>query len=976
MASVGAADISKRMREYRLSDARVARTEAFQKAYRENRDSSLEMRESEIAPATALLTSGPRHSAKLTLTSGNTSVVFETTNGQLIRQGNKHVLKLYRATSGQQQGDKRVALAADNIQYRLSIAGQEDIDMGMLKTGDADLPAPKARELRAITFRNKQPLASAAQKVAACQNGLPIAFLSTRGELYTNGRDQTVYANIKSVHIELLEEACPRLVSMRPNARDTYEDRPLTNGVRFNAERIADMIIIVKDVTFQSTTRAPTMIVTSRGKRVFPSPAADQSDDKPHLHPIGQVTQTVFAAAYLNHLARSSQTSAEDVRDRIKNDATLLAELLTASGAVVLLEALKMVFPERLPTVFQLLAHTSGLPYGLCLDTDDLEALVDAKVDERLESQNVEAIFATQLVEQCGNGLLFEPDQSREESALGYAILTFTLPEYDYMVAVEALMKQLRITSAHYSDRAKPKTATEQARAGKEHGYTQAQGIYGAYAGLHMSATALSAFASQRGWVARDALDTATVPWDETDDSLDWLSNLYNLRVPIGQRDDAVFGLGNLLLTNEFSQERAGVPIIFDASITCGGKKATLMYVLPTVGASAVVTFEHPTPLTASNFREIAFAVANNLTKTLIPADQAEAFPRSLYVPRGDFQTEYYRRSAELIETAALDNGVDSLPPALQALVKLTRATPMRAALEGCRPDTACMHLEVGKTQPDGRERLMVVLHTLDNHDSVRYIVVTVPSADGQSATLRTINPATQSIADYLEVIEYALKTNASDVSTLVSFRDRLYVPEDWSRGLIGLIAPDDQDGIELSRVQESRDTQRLASWRQRRERRAASKAEHHRKRESQRRAARNPDDAMSSDSESETEPRNRDRAQRSPRSDVESGDASSGSDTDGTGEMSTINIKRALHKGLLKRHKHALRHSEKIKNVGKFAVFPQESAAFAAVMAFPAGMPLSTDAEYESVLNQSGKPEYYSNDSKARSPADAPASE
>ena len=57
----------------------------------------------------------------------------------------------------------------------------------------------------------------------------------------------------------------------------------------------------------------------------------------------------------------------------------------------------------------------------------------------------------------------------------------------------------------------------------------------------------------------------------------------------------------------------------------------------------------------------------------------------------------------------------------------------------------------------------------------------------------------------------------------------------------------------------------------------------------------------------------------------------------------------------------------EKLKNCGKFSVFPKESRAFASVVGYPAGLPLSADAEYEAILNQSGKPEYYSNESKAQ---------
>lgn len=969
MSGVGAADLSKHMRATRAADPRVPKLEAFQRAVRENRDSSLEMRDSEIAPATALLTSGPRHSAKLVLTSGNTTVTFEAINGELTKQDNKHVLVLRR--TGQQGGDSRVSLRASDVQYRLSIDGQADIDVGALKIDDVGAPAPKAGEMRAITFRNKQPLASAAQKIAACQNGLPIAYLRTRGKLFTNGRDSTVYAGIESVHIELLEEACPALVSMRPNARDTYEDFPLTNGVRFNASQIDAMIVIVKEVTFHSAVRAPQMIVSARGKRVFPAPSNEQIDDNtPYLHPIGQVTQTVFAAGYMLFLSKALQTSAENVRDRIKNDETLLEELLTSSGALALLAGLKQVFPERMPTVLQLLLHTSGLPYALSLDTDDLEAALDAKPDERLESEDVEAIFATQLVEQCVGKLLFEPGQSREESALGFAILTFTLPDYDYMSVIAPLMKQLRITAAHYSDRCPPKSPAEKARDSTKYepGYTQSQGIFGAYAGLHMSTTALSAFASQRGWVPRDALDAAEMPWDETDETLDWLSNLYTLRVAIGQREDAVFGVGNLLITTEFNEATSGVPIIFDSSIMCCGKKATLVYIMPTAGIATVLTFENPTPLTASNFREISSNVASSLAKMLLTSEQIEASKRPLYIPRGDFQAEFHRRSAELIENSALENGVDSLSPSLQALVRETREKPLRAVLEGRRPDAVLLRLEVGKTQPDGRERLMVVLHTQDNHDATRQIVVRVPGTDGAPTTLRTINPAMQTLADDLELIDYALKSNIGEADTLVRFRDRLFVPESWASGIIGLIAPNDQDGIELARMQEARDKERMMTRRERRERRQARRAAKRREREAQNRASRTADDEQSSDSEADV-PSRRDREQRSPRSD---GEASSGSDTDGTSEMSTVNIKRALFKGLLKRHKHALRDGEKVKNFGKFAVFPQDSRAFASVMGFPAGMPLSTDAEFEAILNQSGKPEYYTNESKARTSAAA----
>lgn len=948
-----------------MADPRVPKIEAFQRAVRETRDSSLEMRDSEIAPATALLTTGPRHSAKLTLMSGDTTATFEAINGELTKQDNTHVLLLRR--TGQRGGDSRVSLRASDVQYRLSIDGQE-VDVGTLKIDDVGAPTPKAGEMRAITFRNKQPLASAAQKIAACQNGLPIAYLRTRGKLFTNGRDPTVYAGIEDVHIELLEEACPALVSMRPSARDTYEDFPLTNGVRFNASQIDAMLIIVKEVTFQSTVRAPQMIVSARGKQVFPTPINEQADDNaPYLHPVGQVTQTVFAAGYMLFLTKALQTSAENVRARVKNDETLLEELLRASGAEALLQGLKQVFPQRMPTVLQLLLHTSGLPYALSLDTDDLEAALDAKPDERLESEDVEAIFATQLVEQCFGRLLFDLGESREESALGYAILTFTLPDYDYMAAIAPLMKQLRITAAHYSDRAPPKHQhrVEKARdsAKYEPGYTQSQGIFGAYAGLHMSTAALSAFASQRGWVPRDALDSAEVPWDETDETLDWLSSLYTLRFAIGQREDAVFGVGNLLVTTEFNEATSGVPIIFDSSITCCGKKATLLYIMPTIGVSAVVTFEHPTPLTASAFREISSSVASNLAKMLLTGEQIEASKRPLYIPRGDFQTEFHRRSAELIETSALENGAESLSPSLQALVSETREKPLRAVLEGRRPDAALLRMEVGKTQPDGRDRLMVVVYTQDNHDAMRRIVVRVPGTDGAPTTLRTINPATQTIADDLEIIEYALKSNIGEADTLVRFRDRLFVPESWASGIIGLIAPNDQDGIELTRTQEARDKERTMSRRERRERRAARRAANRREREARTRASRTADDEQSSDSEVEDLSR-RDREQRSPRSD---GEASSGSDTDGTSEMSTVNIKRALYKGLLKRHKHALRDGEKIKNFGKFAVFPQDSRAFASVMGFPAGMPLSTDAEFEAILNQSGTPEYYSNESKAR---------
>jgi hypothetical protein len=966
MASVGAVDISKRARDMRSADPRVPRTEAFQRAYREQRDSSVGVRESEIALATTLLTSGPRHSAKLTLMSEGRVVEFETQGGQLTRQGDKHVLRLQRAGSGQKKAAGNFLLNANNLQMRLVIDGQL-VEDGVLKLSDFEQPTPKMSELRAITFRNKQPLASAAQKLAACQNGLPMAYLRTRGALVTNGRDNIVYANIKGVHVELVEEACPRLVSLRPNARDTYEEHTLSNRVRFNADRINDMVILVRDVSYQKAQPAAELIITSRGERVFPVPGAgpDVGETKTHLHPIGQMTQTIFAIGYLHYLSEVTlKKSPETVRERIKNDETLLAELLTKAGSLKLLEALQMIYPERLPTVLQLLAHTSGLPYGLPLTETDLEALLDAKTDERVESEDVEAIFATQLLEHCADGPLYQPDQTRLESAIGYAILTFTLPDADYMVAIRRLMKTLRVTPEHYSDRCLPKKG-EATSTKDEPGYTQAQGIYGAYAGLYMSATALSAVASQRGWVTRDALDNAATPWDETDDTLDWLSNMYTLRVPIAQRSDAVYGLGNLLLTNEFGDGAGSVPIVFDASITCGGKKVAMLFVMPTVGAAAVLTFEHPTPLNADAFRSLSFTLANRLVKALVTEEQAANQPR-LHIPRGDFQTEYHRYSAELLEYAALDKGIESLSPALQELVRSTRENPLRAALEGRRPDAAHLHFEVAKTQPDGRQRLLVVLHSADNHDSASWIVVREPTADGQAVKLRVINPATQSLADRLDIFEYQMKSDATDASTLVSFRDRLYVPADWASALLGLFAPAGQEGLELSRKQEAYYKQRITTRRERSERRAARKAELRRQRDAERRARRTAADIDSSDSEAEPESQRQPAGlgDRSPRSED---DASSGSDTDGTAEESTIDIKRAMRKGLIKRHRHALRDGEKLKNCGKFSVFPKESRAFASVVGYPAGLPLSADAEYEAILNQSGKPEYYSNESKAQ---------
>ena len=149
------------------------------------------------------------------------------------------------------------------------------------------------------------------------------------------------------------------------------------------------------------------------------------NDNSSSFYRLGGVTEPVFIMTVLRHIQSCAPRDVElDVRNPDLTEA-----LLRQSGAINVLEGLRQCYKgSSLPTVHDLISHTSGLPLNLTLEIASLQKIVAESVGRlNTEAAEIEARFGEAL---CITAPMFAPSTCYSYSYVGLEVLRYMLPDW------------------------------------------------------------------------------------------------------------------------------------------------------------------------------------------------------------------------------------------------------------------------------------------------------------------------------------------------------------------------------------------------------------------------------------------------------------------------------------------------------------------------------------------------------------------
>ena len=295
------------------------------------------------------------------------------------------------------------------------------------------------------------------------------------------------------------------------------------------------------------------------GRKLACSPSAAQSCE---FQSLGPASQTVFAIAFMQFLQAEHGRLASSLHDR-----TLVVRLLKNAGSLDVLRGLEVLYggPEQLPTLHQLLHHTSGLPQTFDMTSGDLDAVLAASP----KAENARIVNGHDSVQECFGRLLEERcslvhhnhGKQRHESPLNYAILKFMLPNHSVGWAMGKLFES------------SPQSI-------RQHHRCDDASVYGGYNGISLTLDSLGWLLGDPAWVPQQWRD-GSVHTELLESATQLYADAWH--VPGAT---AVMGAGNLLLL-----DTPHAPILSGVVVGVHGAHICLGVVLPTIGLSAAQFF-------------------------------------------------------------------------------------------------------------------------------------------------------------------------------------------------------------------------------------------------------------------------------------------------------------------------------------------------------------------------------------------------
>lgn len=176
-------------------------------------------------------------------------------------------------------------------------------------------------------------------------------------------------------------------------------------------------------------------------------------DTSRHRYALGSVSEVVFAAAFVDYVNKSGIVKSPIVDF---NDPDLLEILLERSGARNVLAGLRSLYSstKQRPSISQLMCHSSGLPAHAPLLAEHLKQAVlrGSGFAEKQQQQvfSLEAAFGQMLTQDIQ--LEAPPGARVSPSALGYALLSFALPNWHESTSLTATLDALGLSGFEYGN--------------------------------------------------------------------------------------------------------------------------------------------------------------------------------------------------------------------------------------------------------------------------------------------------------------------------------------------------------------------------------------------------------------------------------------------------------------------------------------------------------------------------------------------
>jgi hypothetical protein len=577
----------------------------------------------------------------------------------------------------------RAAFGQPIIHYAVVLDGERVLASGYWDTSAA---AAAGAWRRPLPFEVTRALATDAQARFAAANGLPMATIELRGH---------------------------------------YD--PLVRGAH-----ISQCVLMIEIVS--SDAPAPPFADHNDPDHDDDHDQDDRDFEAPPLVQLGSAAQTVFAAAYLLHLQeRYPGRSLQQTLD----DETLLDRMLAERNEYEVRDGLRTLIRRhagqpRLPTLNELLHHTSGLPPSFQMSVDDLNTLVGAKPNPMFEHASPLAAFGYLLATRCR--IVFPLGTARLESPLGYAVLgaTLTVPLH---AIVGSLVRELGL--------------------GQPAQHHQCSGdLYAPYSGVALSSPAINVFMRSRPTMAR----------------------LFAHRVPVLAMEaaglpGAAYGMGNLYGTTlgaRDSHDDAAGPKL-PAALLVGHSRtapAVMALAFPALRRALVWRSADVGPVAPiaviEQMQTMATALLGSLSRTQLAQDAvgrpgAFAFEWTALTPLHRELVELTRRDLQHAVAARTTTGRMLATLRRAAFVPLLEL-PAAAARHELRFDLA-------GDRP--------VLHAGQR----RYLLVARAGHEGAPATLIAVDPTNLTACLPVRPVAYrsAAMLNAPDSELTVEFGGRVY---------------------------------------------------------------------------------------------------------------------------------------------------------------------------------------------------------
>lgn len=261
-------------------------------------------------------------------------------------------------------------------------------------------------------------------------------------------------------------------------------------------------------------------VVTRNGQRLLDV----ESGDKRNVYSAGELTGALTTAAVVKHIMERPYS--HPVGEVNLHSRRLLHDLLHETGATEVLAALTELYArtnEELPSVNQLLTHTSGLPARAQIGVRDLQAMF-ADRGGLEASGSMDRDFAMLLRNKVQ--LVSVPDGVYHESALNLAVVMFALPGWDKNASALQTIREMAGSD--------PDGTMAFANNATDPGY---QGMYKLYAGLRSDAASMATALSHPGWFTQ----SSATPHKG---GMDWLQKLSEPRVLVSQEKKLAAGYG------------------------------------------------------------------------------------------------------------------------------------------------------------------------------------------------------------------------------------------------------------------------------------------------------------------------------------------------------------------------------------------------------------------------------------------------